>query len=83
MSSYEPYPSSAPGRPAPAQLAASKQLTRSRSDKKVAGVCGGFAAYTGLDPTLVRLVLVAATVLGVGSPIIVYLAGWLLMPEGD
>jgi phage shock protein C len=78
MSSYEPYPP-----PVPAQPAARKQLTRSRNDKMVAGVCGGFAQYTGLDPTLVRLVLVAATVLGAGSPIIVYLVGWLLMPEGS
>ena len=46
------------------------------------GVCGGFADYTGFDVNLIRILLVAATVLGFGSPIIVYVAAWLLLPEG-
>ena len=29
-----------------------KKLTRSRSDRMLAGVCGGLAAYFGLDPSL-------------------------------
>ena len=32
-----------------------KKLTRSRSDRMLAGVCGGLAAYFGLDPSLVRI----------------------------
>jgi phage shock protein C len=32
-----------------------KRLYRSRTDKQVSGVCGGIAAYTGWDPTLVRV----------------------------
>jgi phage shock protein PspC (stress-responsive transcriptional regulator) len=78
MSNYESYPPPVPAQPAPRNL-----LVRSRSDKMIAGVCGGFADFTGFDVNLIRLVLVAATVLGAGSPIIVYLAAWLLMPEGD
>jgi phage shock protein PspC (stress-responsive transcriptional regulator) len=45
------------------------------------GVCGGFANYTGLDANLIRILLVAAVVLGAGTPAIVYVAAWLLMPE--
>ncbi len=41
-----------------------KKLTRSRRDKKVAGVCGGFAEYLDLDPTLVRLVWVMLALFG-------------------
>ena len=78
MSSYEPYPP-----PVPAQPRSPSLLARSRDDKMVAGVCGGFADFTGLDANLIRIILVAATVLGFGSPVIVYLAAWLLMPDGD
>ncbi|MDZ5619572.1 PspC domain-containing protein [Nocardioides bizhenqiangii] len=79
MTNYEPYPPPVPAQPArPRTL-----LVRSRSDKMVAGVCGGFADFTGFDVNLIRILLVAATVLGAGSPIIVYLAAWILMPEGD
>jgi phage shock protein PspC (stress-responsive transcriptional regulator) len=78
MSSYEHYPS-----PVPVQPPARTLLVRSRSDKMLGGVCGGFAEFTNLDANMIRLVLVAATVLGFGSPIIVYLAAWLLMPLGE
>ena len=75
MSNYQPYPSSVAAHPAP------RTLTRSRDKKILAGVCGGFAEYTGLDVNLIRIVLVAATILGVGTPVLVYLVGWALMPE--
>ena len=77
MSSYEPYtPSSYP--PPPARRT---QLVRSRQDRVVGGVCGGFAAFTGIDATLIRVLLVAATVFGLGSPVLLYAAAWLLMPS--
>lgn len=55
------------------------RLMRSESDRMLAGVCGGIAAYLGVDPVLVRLgfvVLLLAS--GVGLPI--YLVLWLVMP---
>ena len=56
-----------------------KTLTLSRKDKKIAGVCGGFAEYAELDPTLVRIVwLVTAIFSGVGF--IAYLIAWIVMP---
>lgn len=64
-----------PTNPAP------RRLVRSRDDRWIAGVCGGVAAYLGVDANLVRLVVVLGTVLGLGSLLIVYVAAWILMPE--
>ena len=58
-----------------------KKLTRS-ANKMVAGVCGGFAEYFGLDATLVRVIYVALTIVSAAFPgIILYLIMMLLMPE--
>lgn len=70
-----------PSGPAPAPSGTGRRLTRSRADKMVAGVCGGAAAYAGVDPTLMRLLFVAATVFTGGAGILLYLAGWWLMPQ--
>lgn len=58
-----------------------KQVHRSDSDKMVAGVCGGWAEYLGVDPTVLRIGAVAATVLTGGAPVLIYAAGWALTPE--
>ena len=55
-------------------------LVRSRSDRKVAGVCGGIAAYLGIDPLILRIVVVVLTIFG-GSGLLLYAAGWLLIPD--
>jgi phage shock protein C len=58
------------------------RLMRSESDKMIAGVCGGLAAYLGVDPVLVRLgfvILILAS--GIGLPI--YLVLWLIMPTSS
>ncbi len=57
-----------------------KRLYRSRSDRKIAGVCGGIAEHFGWDPTLVRLGWVLLTLMG-GSGILIYLILWVVMPE--
>ena len=59
-----------------------KGLTRSRDDKYLGGVCGGIAAYTGVDANVVRLLAVLGTILGFGVLIFAYVAAWLLLPEG-
>jgi len=58
---------------------AQKKLALSRRDKKIAGVCGGFAEYLGLDPTLVRLLWVLMAFFG-GWGLIAYLVAWIVMP---
>jgi phage shock protein C len=61
-----------------------RRLTRSRTDRKIAGVCGGLARYFGWDATLVRLVYVVASVVSAGFPgIAVYVLLWVLMPKED
>jgi phage shock protein PspC (stress-responsive transcriptional regulator) len=55
------------------------QLTRSESDKMIAGVCGGLAAYLGIDVVFVRLAAVVLLIAsGIGLPI--YLILWVVMP---
>lgn len=56
-----------------------KKLTRSRTNEKIAGVCGGFAEYLDVDVTLVRLIWVAALFLG-GWGVIAYIIAWIVMP---
>ncbi|WP_132118596.1 PspC domain-containing protein [Actinocrispum wychmicini] len=58
-----------------------RKLRRSRSDRMVAGVCGGWARMLGMDAALLRILLVAATILGLGTGAILYLICWVLMPE--
>ncbi|RAS64211.1 phage shock protein C (PspC) family protein [Lentzea atacamensis] len=60
-----------------------KKLRRSRSDKMIAGVCGGVARMIGVDAAILRIILVAATLLGFGTGAILYVAAWILMPEED
>ncbi len=56
-----------------------KKLHRSRRDKKIAGVCGGFADYLDVDPTLVRVVWLM-TALFIGSGFLAYIIAWIVMP---
>jgi len=58
-------------------------LRRSRNDRWIAGVCGGIAEWLGWDPTLVRVLYVVVSIVSVAFPgILVYVALWILMPEG-
>ena len=56
------------------------KLTRSRSNKMIAGVCGGLADYFGLDAALVRVLFVASILLP-GPQFLIYLVLWLVMPD--
>jgi phage shock protein C len=56
------------------------QLTRSETDKKIAGVAGGMAAYFGLDPTLVRVAWVIVGLMAWG--ILAYVIFWIVLPRG-
>ncbi|MET7995118.1 PspC domain-containing protein [Amycolatopsis sp. NPDC005232] len=58
-----------------------KKLFRSRTDRMLTGVCGGWADYLGVDPTMVRIAVVAATVLSAGIMLPVYVAAAVLTPE--
>jgi phage shock protein PspC (stress-responsive transcriptional regulator) len=57
-----------------------KRLSRTREGRVVAGVCGGIAAYFGIDPTLVRLAFAVFTIFG-GAGVLIYLIAWIVIPE--
>jgi len=57
-----------------------RKLYRSRTDRKVAGVCGGLAEYFDVDPLLVRI-LCFALVLCATAGFWAYLLLRLLVPE--
>jgi len=57
-------------------------LQRSRTHKKIAGVCGGIAEWLGWDPTVVRIIYVLVSILSAAFPgILVYLVLWFVMPR--
>ncbi|TCP56587.1 phage shock protein C (PspC) family protein [Tamaricihabitans halophyticus] len=60
-----------------------KKLRRSRSDKMLAGVCGGWAKMLGVDAALLRIIFTVGTIFSFGTGVLVYLACWILMPEED
>ena len=56
-----------------------KQLMRSGSDQKIAGVCAGVANYFDIDPTIVRVIWgVLAFCYGAG--IVAYIILWIIAP---
>ncbi|MBI1740562.1 MAG: PspC domain-containing protein [Acidobacteriales bacterium] len=61
---------------------APKKLIRSRTDRKIAGVCAGMGRYLDLDVTLVRLVWALVTLMaGVLPGVVVYVLAWIVIPE--
>ena len=56
-----------------------KKLRRTGYNKKIAGVCGAFADYFDLDPTLIRIIWACSILLG-GTGLLAYLICWLLIP---
>ena len=59
-----------------------KKLYRSMTDKKLCGVCGGIAEYFGIDPTLVRLLWVCASLFSACFPgVLAYIVCALVMPQ--
>ncbi len=72
---------------------AARTLRRPLSGRILAGVAAGFASYSGVDVTIVRIAFAVLTVIGItglryfgwlplwlfGVPL--YLIGWLVIPE--
>jgi phage shock protein C len=57
------------------------KLYRSNRDKKLFGVCGGLAEVTGIDSTIIRIILVITTFFSSGALILIYLIAALVMPK--
>ena len=61
-----------------------KILVRSRKGRIVAGICAGIADYSGLDVTLVRVIVAVVSVITAGTGALAYLAAWMIIPgEGE
>jgi phage shock protein C len=60
-----------------------KQLTLSVRDKKISGVCGGIAEYLDVDPTIVRLIWVALSIVPGGfiGGALAYIIAWGIIPK--
>lgn len=58
-----------------------RQVYRSRTDKMMAGVCGGLAEYFSFDATIVRLAYVLLSLASVGLGILVYIVMVFVFPE--
>src|SRR3954465_9110761 len=56
-----------------------RRLTRSSSDKVVAGGAGGLGRYFDIDPIIFRIGFVVLTLAG-GAGVLAYLAAWVLVP---
>lgn len=59
-----------------------KRLTRSRTDRKIWGVCAGLANYLGIDPTVVRVIAVVSIFLS-GVGILAYIIMAIIVPLED
>ena len=58
-----------------------KRLYRSKTDRKIAGVCGGIAEYFKIDPTIVRVIAVLLLLPGGLPGLLPYLVLWVIIPE--
>ncbi|MFO8069334.1 MAG: PspC domain-containing protein [Alkalibacterium sp.] len=59
------------------------KLKKSKNNAVIFGVLGGIGEYFNIDPVLLRVVVVVATFIGVGSTIPIYLLLALVMPDDD
>ena len=57
-----------------------KRLYRSRTDRQLAGVCGGLANYLEIDPTMIRIAFVLLALFG-GPGLLLYIIMALVVPE--
>jgi phage shock protein C len=60
-----------------------KRLYRSRTDRQLAGICGGLGDYFDCDSTLVRVAWVIITFLSAGLAVLAYLVLILVIPNED
>lgn len=56
------------------------RLYRSKSNKVIAGICGGLGEYFNIDPVIIRVIFAVFTVFG-GSGILLYLILWIIIPS--
>jgi len=67
----------------PTRTVVGRRLVRSATDAKIAGVCGGLAAYLGVDSTPVRVLWVILSVMpgAIVCGVIAYIVAWVIVPK--
>jgi phage shock protein PspC (stress-responsive transcriptional regulator) len=74
----DPGPSTAPP---PPYYAPVRKLYRSRGDRVLGGVCGGIGRHYDMDPVLLRILVVVATVFTGGVFLLAYVLAWIFIPD--
>lgn len=62
-------------------VVARRQLLRSRTNRKIAGVCAGLALYFDMDITLMRVLWIAALLVPPAPALLAYIILWIVVPE--
>jgi phage shock protein PspC (stress-responsive transcriptional regulator) len=58
-----------------------RRLRRSRSDRMLAGICGGLGDYFGVDPVAFRILFVLLALPGGLPGLLPYILMWIVIPE--
>jgi len=58
-----------------------KKLYRSTTDNKLTGLCGGIAEWFGIDPTIVRVIVVLSAFFSAGTAVLCYFIAALIVPK--
>jgi len=64
-------------------MAENKTLYKTKQGSLVGGVCAGFAEVYDWDVTMVRIVYALILVFGVGSPVLLYLLLYIILPDKE
>jgi phage shock protein C len=60
-----------------------RKLFRSTTDSKLTGLCGGIGQWLGVDPTIIRLLVVIAALFSCGAVILGYFITTLFVPKAN
>ncbi|KMK77459.1 PspC domain-containing protein [Alkalihalobacillus pseudalcaliphilus] len=60
-----------------------KRLYRSQDNRMISGICGGLGEYFNVDPTIIRLVLVVLSFMTLGTVLLAYLVGTIVIPNEE
>lgn len=58
-----------------------KKLYRSTLDRKITGLAGGIGEWLGVDPTIIRIALIASGVFSFGTTLLLYVIGSMFVPK--
>lgn len=58
-----------------------RKLYRSRTDRKLTGLCGGLAEWINMDANILRVLVIITTFLLGGAPILIYILASIVIPK--